>query len=296
MLHIDNVKKGYGQTPVLNGVSLHVASGEIYGLVGKNGAGKTTLMNIIAGITQASSGTCRIAGTFSSENALEKGIIGYLPDLPSFYDYLSVSEYISYLETDAKKHSINIEELITRFGVNPKAKIKNLSRGNKQKLGIIAAVMGSPKVLLLDEPVSALDPMGRHDVMQLINELKQAGMAVILSTHILADLEMVCDKIGFLNNGIIAREIQLKQTASCNRGYQIHFASESGTELLQIKKIFDGYEVKSLTDGVQIWCDTEQINQEDFFLKLSAVPYKIESLEKMGRINLEAIMEEVLKS
>ena len=295
MLHIDNVKKEYGQTPILNGVSLHVASGEIYGLVGKNGAGKTTLMNIIAGITQASSGTCRIEGTFSSEYALEKGIIGYLPDLPSFYDYLNVSEYLNFLETDVKKHSINIEKLIARFGVNPKAKIKNLSRGNKQKLGIIAAVMGNPKVLLLDEPVSALDPMGRHDVMLLINELKQAGIAVILSTHILADLEMVCDKIGFLNNGIIAKEIQLKQTASCNTGYQIHFTSVCDTELLQIKKIFDGYEVKLLTDSVQIWCENEQLNQEDFFLKLSAVPYRIESLEKMGRINLEAIMEEVLK-
>ena len=208
MLNVEQIEKSFGSQKILKGVSFNINSGEIYGLIGKNGAGKTTLMNIMAGLSSADSGSCTLNGKpISTENNILK--IGYLPDLPSFFEYLTTGEFLDYLlmgrEEKRRRTLLQLVEL------DDKVKISTMSRGMRQRLGIAAAIVNDPDVILLDEPTSALDPSGRADVMRVLNTLKHEGKAIILSTHILADMERVCDQVGFLSDGIIKKNIKVSE-------------------------------------------------------------------------------------
>ena len=218
MIVAENIRKEFSSSVVLESVSLHVRPGQVYGLVGKNGAGKTTLLNILSGISEASQGVAYINGKPVGKNTLGRGVVGYLPDLPSFFDYLTVKEYLVFLAKGGKNQNrqYNIDAELDRVRLDSKCRIKALSRGNRQKLGILSAVINHPPVVLLDEPTSALDPIGRHEVMDLICSLKRDGAAVILSTHILSDLEYVCDTIGFLHKGKIAHQIEMGEKGTAN--------------------------------------------------------------------------------
>ena len=191
MIKAEKVSKDYSGRSILNEVSLTVEQGEIYGLVGKNGAGKTTLLNIMSGLIEPTSGRCIINQEEIHKKTIESGVIGYLPDLPSFYDYLTVDEYINFLRSAGKAQGSIISQVNEIISVDREKMIKKLSRGNRQKLGILSALIGNPQVVLLDEPTSALDPIGRKETMEIIRLLKDHGLSVVLSTHILTDLETV---------------------------------------------------------------------------------------------------------
>lgn len=200
MINIDNIKKNFDDRRILNGVSFSVKNGEIYGIIGKNGAGKTTLMNIIAGLLVPNGGTFNLVSESNQK-------VGYLPDIPAFFDYLTTGEYIDYLLLDSKNKSKRKEELLVLVGLNGKEKIKTMSRGMKQRLGLAATLVNNPQVLLFDEPTSALDPQGRHEFVEILKKLREEGHSIVLSTHILADMERICDRVGFLHNGIIEKEM-----------------------------------------------------------------------------------------
>ena len=202
MLLVENIEKSFGDNHVLRGISFRVGKGRIYGLIGKNGAGKTTLINIIAGITSPDSGRCRINNTeITVVNKPQN--IGYLPDSPNYYEYLTCGEYLDFLLME--NHSVRRKELLDLVELSSGTKIATMSRGMRQRLGIAAAIAGNPDVVLLDEPTSALDPGGRADVARILLGLKDSGKTVLLSTHILADMEKVCDQVGFLSDGIIKK-------------------------------------------------------------------------------------------
>ena len=209
MLRIDRIAKTFGNHCVLKDVSFSVAKTEVYGLIGKNGAGKTTLMNIISGLSTADSGS-----VFVGEKDREPKKVGYLPDIPSFFDYLSTKEYIDFLLMRSQKTNAETDQLLMLVGLKGNEQIRVMSRGMKQRLGIAAALVTNPDVLLLDEPTSALDPLGRHELMEIMKRLKEEGKAIVLSTHILADMERVCDKVGFLHNGSIQREVRINEILS----------------------------------------------------------------------------------
>lgn len=201
MLTINNICKKYDEKKVLNGVTITIPTGSIYGLIGKNGAGKTTLMSIVAGLQKADSGT------------IEKGgrVISYLPDIPGFYDYLTCKEYLNFLLADWKGDKKERSEyLLSLVSLDGKTVIKNMSRGMKQRLGIAASLVNNPDIILFDEPTSALDPAGRIELMEIIVKLKQQGKTIVLSTHILADMEKICDEVGFLHDGIIKKSYSVK--------------------------------------------------------------------------------------
>lgn len=201
MLTINNICKRYDEKKVLNGVTITIPTGSIYGLIGKNGAGKTTLMSIVAGLQKADSGT------------IEKGgrVISYLPDIPGFYDYLTCKEYLNFLLADWKGDKKERSEyLLSLVSLDGKTVIKNMSRGMKQRLGIAASLVNNPDIILFDEPTSALDPAGRIELMEIIVKLKQQGKTIVLSTHILADMEKICDEVGFLHDGIIKKSYSVK--------------------------------------------------------------------------------------
>ncbi len=216
MISIKNLIKNYGEKEVLKGINIDVAEGEIYGFIGHNGSGKSTTMNILAGLMNFQSGQCKI-----NNKEVQKGKsmlfkeLGYLPEEPRFYLYMNSWEYLEFIGTmggktlkECKARSLELLEMVDLKNDSKRA-IGEYSRGMKQRLGLAVAMYHNPKTLLLDEPSSALDPIGRKDVVNIIEELKKQGKTIFLSTHILGDVERVCDRIGILHGGKIVVEDQL---------------------------------------------------------------------------------------
>ncbi|AUD64527.1 ABC transporter ATP-binding protein [Tenericutes bacterium MZ-XQ] len=204
---IKGLVKNYNGVFAVNNLDLSVPEGSIYGFLGSNGAGKTTTLKMIIGMTEPTAGEIEIMGkkvVFGSNEFID--VIGYLPDVPGFYDWMTPKEFLHF---SGGLYDMSKEEIIKRTKellelVNLKKvqnrKIGTFSRGMKQRLGIAQALINNPKVVLLDEPVSALDPIGRKEVMDIIQSL--AGkVTVFFSTHILADVERICDRIIIINEG-----------------------------------------------------------------------------------------------
>lgn len=216
MIKIQGLIKGYGTHEVLKGIDIDVNAGEIYGFIGQNGAGKSTTMMILAGLMDFQSGTCTIDGEIvkRGKNRHFKQV-GYLPEEPRFYLYMNAWEYLTLIgesggmgTREIKVRSGEVLEMVS-LTKDAKRPIGNYSRGMKQRLGMAVAMFHDPKVLLLDEPSSALDPIGREDVVTIIENLKARGKTIFLSTHILNDIERVCDRIGVLQGGHIVVEDSL---------------------------------------------------------------------------------------
>ncbi len=226
MVKVDGIRKTFGANEVLKGVSFQIEEGTIYGLIGKNGAGKTTLMNIMTGLLEANGGTVDM-GKSSGKGAS----VGYLPDLPNFFDYLTTDEYLDFLLMDSNPQ--RRDGLLKTVGLAAGLRIKTMSRGMKQRLGIAAVLVNDPDVILLDEPTSALDPAGRADVRNILLKLKAAGKTIILSTHILADMDSICDRAGFLSQGEIVREVDIAESRQSASVMTVCFAKEPDLELLR---------------------------------------------------------------
>lgn len=215
MIEVENLKKSFKQFEALKGLNLSVKQGEIYGFIGKNGAGKSTTMNILAGLSKPTSGECLVGNVnVSNINQPSDLDLGYLPEDPRFYPWLSAYETLVYLGGDGV-HRIKpsrIREILEWGGLdNDKdRRVGTFSRGMKQRLGICSAILHDPSLLILDEPSSALDPQGRNDVLQLIKGLKDMGKTVLFSSHILNDVERVCDTIGIIASGKMVLEKSIK--------------------------------------------------------------------------------------
>lgn len=189
-----SLRKEYGDTVALDGVNLTVPTGIVYGLVGPNGAGKTTLLGILAGLRRASAG----------EVTIEARAVGVLPDTPRFESWLTAREVVDLARTLTAPEVPHdrVAEVLAIAGLEEAAdrKTSGYSRGMLQRLGLAAAVVGDPDVLLLDEPAAALDPAGRREVLDLVTRLKGRA-TVVFSSHILDDVQEVCDEIGVLRRG-----------------------------------------------------------------------------------------------
>jgi ABC-2 type transport system ATP-binding protein len=204
---ISGLVKNYNGLMAVNHLDLSVPEGSIYGFLGPNGAGKTTTLKMIIGMTEPTAGEIQIMGkkvTFGSNDY--RDVIGYLPDVPGFYDWMTPVEFLHFAgglynmdKADLKERTKELLELVNLKKAR-KRKIGTFSRGMKQRLGIAQALINRPKVVLLDEPVSALDPIGRKEVMDIIQSLS-GKVTVFFSTHILADVERICDRIIIINEG-----------------------------------------------------------------------------------------------
>lgn len=229
MVKVDGIRKTFGAHEVLKGVSFEIKEGTIYGLIGKNGAGKTTLMNIMTGLLEANGGTVDMGS--SAWESKNKSSVGYLPDLPNFYDYLTTDEYLDFLLMDS--NPVRRNDLLKMVGLSSGLRIRTMSRGMKQRLGIAAVLVNDPDVILLDEPTSALDPAGRADVRNILMKLKAEGKTVILSTHILADMDSICDKAGFLSQGVIVREVDIARSRESASVMIVTFAVQPDLDTLR---------------------------------------------------------------
>jgi ABC-2 type transport system ATP-binding protein len=194
------------QKNALKPLHLAVHDGEIFGFLGPNGAGKTTTLKILMGLVFPTSGTARILGMELNDPRM-KAQIGFLPEQPYFYDYLTARELLNYYGrlsgVEAKHLPKKVDSLLDQVKLADSANVqlRKFSKGMLQRVGIAQAILHDPKVVFLDEPMSGLDPMGRREVRNLIEELKAKGKTVFFSTHILSDAEALCDRVAILHQG-----------------------------------------------------------------------------------------------
>lgn len=197
----------FRRTVALEKLNLDVAEGEIFGLLGPNGAGKSTTIKILMGILFASSGRARILGRELGDRKV-KAQIGFLPENPFFYDYLKGEEFLDYYgqlygmpRTARRKRIDELFDLVGLPAHAPNLPLKGYSKGMLQRIGLAQSLLNDPKLVVLDEPQSGLDPMGRKEVRDIILSLKEAGKTVFFSSHILSDAELICDRVAIVNHG-----------------------------------------------------------------------------------------------
>jgi len=220
MLRVENLVKDYAtgflkkKVRVLNGVNLTVNKGEIFGFVGPNGAGKTTTFKVILGFVSLTSGSIELMGEPLGDVEVKKNI-GYLPENPFFYDYLTGEELLHYM---GELHGLNgdslskrIDELLEKVNMThaKKIQLRKYSKGMLQRVGIAQALINDPEFLILDEPMSGLDPIGQREIKELILEQKEKGKTVLLSSHILSDVEALCDRVAIIINGRVVKTGEL---------------------------------------------------------------------------------------
>jgi ABC-2 type transport system ATP-binding protein len=207
-LRVENVVKSFGSLMAIKGVNFNLESNQILGLLGPNGSGKSTLMKSMVGIITPDAGTITVQGLNVASNPIEvKRIVGFVPESPRLYEFLSGSEYLDFvatvhgLEPEAKRE--RIPEFLKAFELEGRENelIHGYSQGMKQKLAIIAGILHKPRILILDEPLNALDPRSARIVKDLIHKLRDDGVPTIFSTHVLEIADAICDRIVIMYNG-----------------------------------------------------------------------------------------------
>jgi ABC-2 type transport system ATP-binding protein len=190
----------------LRPLRLTIEEGEVFGFLGPNGAGKTTTLKLLMGLVFPTAGSARILGT-DMDDPRVKSQIGFLPEQPYFYDHLTARELLNYYGqlsgVPAKGRSARVEQMLTRVGLSDSAgmQLRKFSKGMLQRVGLAQAILHDPKLVFLDEPMSGLDPMGRREVRDMIQQLRSEGKTVFFSTHILSDAEALCDRVGIIHQG-----------------------------------------------------------------------------------------------
>ncbi len=239
MLTIYDLTKKYGSFTAVNHLSLHIPEGDLFGFVGPNGAGKTTTIRIVCGLLKASGGSVRIGNTNARMGSKEmKRLIGYVPDFFGVYDNLKVHEYMDFYGSmygmqlrDIAKLSDDLLELVN-LSDKKDFYVDTLSRGMKQRLCVARALLHNPKLLILDEPSSGLDPRARVEMKELLKNLHSMGKTIVISSPILSELSEMCTSIGIMNRGqlIMAGRIEdIMQQVSGGRRLHIQIASGMDT-------------------------------------------------------------------
>lgn len=221
VLEVRDIHRNYGKKEVLKGVTFQINSSEIVGLIGKNGAGKSTLFKVITGLLKQKSGTVKILDQeVSSKNRKIFQQVGCLIEQVSLYPHLTGYEHIQIVAklTDTKIDE-HVETLISTLKMNSYIhnKTKTYSQGMKQRLGILLAVLNKPKLLLLDEPLNGLDPEGVYEIRTfLLNICHQEGMSLLISSHILSEMQIFCDRFLFLKDGVISKDLTKSDLKNSN--------------------------------------------------------------------------------
>ena len=212
MITVKRLQKKFKDFYALKNVDMHVKKGEIYGFTGPNGSGKTTTMNILAGLSRPAQGECTVNGLDVTKLTRPGDLkIGYLPEDPKFYPWMTAHETLDHLS--GGRNTGHTGEILKWTGLLDarNRSVGGFSRGMKQRLGIGAALIRNPELFILDEPSSALDPEGRSEVLRLIKDLKDIGKTILFSTHILDDVERICDTVGMIDAGQMLFEKPLAQ-------------------------------------------------------------------------------------
>jgi len=302
MIKIENLVKHYGDKYAVNDISFTVEDGEIVGFLGPNGAGKSTTMNMITGYLSSTSGTASIDGYDILEDASEaKRLVGYLPEQPPLYLDMTVAEYLNFVY-ELKKCTLNrkkhIQEVceVTKISDVYNRIIRNLSKGYRQRVGIAQALIGNPKVIILDEPTIGLDPKQIIEIRNLIRMLGR-DHTVILSTHILAEVQAVCDRVVIINKGRVVADERTEDISRVVDGKRRYVYKICGPQ----KEVMDAIKATAGVAYVEVMAEHEldsnayMIESEPgvdirkpLFASLSANNFAVLGIEAMG-VSLEDI-------
>ena len=236
VIEVQKLCKQYGETFAIRDVSFQIAKGEVVGFLGPNGAGKTTTMRIISGSLGASSGVAKVGGNDVADNPRAvQTVLGYAPEVPPVYPNMTVRDYVTFAAelkavSDTKRA---VDKALDRVGLQQVSHrlIDNLSKGYRQRVGLAQALVHEPSVLVLDEPTSGLDPAQRVEIRNLIQELAAGDRTVILSTHVLAEMEAICGRVIVINKGRIITEAPISGLSQAGTTVRLEVA-RPGPELV----------------------------------------------------------------
>jgi len=269
-IEIDNLTKDYEtgfwrkrKTRALDGLSLTVESGQIFGFLGANGAGKTTTLKLLMRLIYPTAGSARILNHDIGDVAMHARI-GYLPENPYFYDYLTAREFLNYcgelfgLDRVARDH--RTKELLTLVNLETKGwdrQLRKFSKGMLQRVGLAQALVNDPEIVFLDEPMSGLDPVGRREVRDLIASLRAQGKTVFMCSHILSDIEVLCDSVAILKSGRLAHAGSLAELRAGEANAVEVIATGADPELLR-HQLDDRVTVTGTASGLRIEVESEK--------------------------------------
>lgn len=254
-----DLTKFYGRRRGVEGVSFSVQPGEVVGFLGPNGSGKTTVLRMLVGLISISRGEAYLFGqNIAASSPVLRSRVGYLPGTLGLYEHLTAREYFSFLSALRQSDfSVSIDVLCERFSLKPDLQIREMSKGTKQKVGLIQAFMHEPDLLILDEPTSGLDPLVQHEFEVLLQETKERGASVLLSSHVLSEVQKLAQRVVILNNGtLLASETVASLPGHDTRNVELEFdqpidASQfqniPGFELLS----YNTFTMKGVTRGSQ---------------------------------------------
>ncbi len=288
MIAIEHLTRDYGEGRGIFDLSLRVKHGEVFGYLGPNGAGKTTTIRHLMGFLTPKKGTCAIDGLDCFKQAAEiKEFLGYLPGEIAFFDSMTGVEFLNFMaEMRGMKDRAKMEKLISFFDLNPKGKIRKMSKGTKQKLGLVSAFMHDPEVLILDEPTSGLDPLMQNRFIRLVLNEKKKGTTILMSSHSFEEVERTCDRVGIIRAGeLVALDSVTALKAERHKIYRVSFATAreaadfaarcTGTRQLRehphlvevrVAGSMDGF-LKMLTGYHIMELDTVSQDLEDIFMQ-----------------------------
>jgi len=241
-ISISNLTKNYGEQVVLNNISIQIGAGEVVGFLGPNGAGKTTTMKILAGALAYSTGSVKICDIEVNENSLlTKSQVGYLPELNPLYTEMYVKEYLLFVAETyglGKEKNERVNQLIDKVGLRPEfhKKIGQLSKGYRQRVGLAQALIPNPKVLILDEPTTGLDPNQLEEIRNLIREIGKER-TVLLSTHIMQEIKAICNRVIVINKGEIVADYGDISNIKLFDENSFHLEVEFANETQEIEKL-----------------------------------------------------------
>lgn len=258
MLHISYLYKNYGKFQAVNNLTLHIPKGDLFGFVGPNGAGKTTTIRIVCGLLPATAGSVYVNGidAFAHRKAIKRQI-GYVPDFFGVYDNLKVKEYLEFYGSMYGMDNADIlkvaDDLLELVNLQDKKEVyvDTLSRGMKQRLCVARALLHNPKLLILDEPSSGLDPRARVEMKELLMNLNSMGKTIIISSHILSELSEMCTSIGIMNKGQLVMAGKIDDIRDhMNADNRIIFSIEDGIEkAVRIVSEHKGVVVRSVREN-----------------------------------------------
>jgi ABC-2 type transport system ATP-binding protein len=273
VIEIENLTKDYEigfwkkkKVRALDGLNLSVERGEIFGFLGGNGAGKTTTIKLLMRLMFPTAGSAKILGRDISDVKMHARI-GYLPENPYFYDYLTARELLNYFaelfgieKTERKRR---VEDLLDKVGLEESGRGKQLrkfSKGMLQRVGLAQSLINEPEIVFLDEPMSGLDPVGRREIRELIADLREKGVTVFMSTHILSDIEALCDRVAILRKGKLAATGKLDELLTQSGETQSFEITLNGISLEALAPILQNLNPVSLvptTSGARIQIEEE---------------------------------------
>ncbi|OMF34674.1 ABC transporter [Paenibacillus sp. FSL H8-0548] len=266
------LNKDYGDGRGCRDVTLTIRKGEAFGFLGPNGAGKSTIVKMLTGLIKPTSGKAQIFG-YASGSMEANRKLGYLPELFRYPDWLTGEEVLAFhaklceLDRTAAKQRIYL--LLDEVGIGSRGRdrLKGYSKGMQQRLGLACALLGNPDIVFLDEPASALDPVGRHEVRELLARLRSQGKTIFLNSHLLEDVELLCDRVALLNNGQVLKEGKVSEVLRSKSSWRIRVSGYTPLAPERIRQLLEvNVRVSDQAGEDEVWLELELEDDEQIGL------------------------------